>query len=529
MFAKNFSIKVLGAFDVLDCEGRSVRPSGRKDCALLAMLALSRNYRQTRTWLQERLWGDRGPAQGAASLRQSLTTLRDTFNGDAEALCADRTWVWLDPRFFDFDHIAPGARGEILCGLDLREEGFNDWLRECRAEFDARDRRWGLVEAPGQPDRRWYLDQPVGSAEDMRLAGVCDFICDSLMEALSVIGLHAAIDRREANCAPVPRATDMIVRMRAFRFGAGCAVSLSVTDGFGSLKWQVRREIERRQWRDVRSVQVEIAQLFQDFALRTEAGSLRGARWSAHANGCQALMGMLVPGSVPLSDIVRCSEAAIAASEKGVYHALLGSAHLLLYGEREKLTAPDVDEVMRSIRTALNLSPENGLVQALAGHSYGFVARDLDRNAAMTREAVRLLPGSGACWNYHAISLVYCGRFSEAVRAAAHAVWLCRGTMAQPMAQSTELFARLMNGDARGAIRVGEASLNAMVFRPTIVDLMTAYAREGRMRDGQEKLRLFVRREPELSVDLLKSPDYPIVNAMHRAAVVEAAGQLGLA
>jgi hypothetical protein len=526
---KPFSIKVVGAFDILDRDGCSVRPSGRKDCALIAMLAFTRNHRQTRTWLQEKLWGDRGPAQGAASLRQSLAALRSVLNGDAEVLHADRTWVWLDPSVVDFDHVTSGARGEILRGFDLREEGFNEWLRESRTEFASRDTRLGLVEVPAQSDRRWYLDPPACCASDDSHAGICDLVCDSLMESLSVVGLHAAIDRRADASAPPPRATDMVVRTRALCFGTGCVLSLSVTDGFGSLKWQVRREIELSRWSNVRTVQIEIAQLFQDFAVRTEADSLRGARWSAHANGCQALMGMLVPGSMPLREIARCSEAAIAADEKGVYHALLGFADLLRYGERELLSAPDVDEVMQSFRTSLRLSPGNGLVQALAGHSYGYFVRDLDRNAAMTREAVRLLPGSGACWIYRAISLVYCGRYTEAVRAADTAVSLCRGTMAQPLARSTELFARLMAGDTRGAIRAGEDSLDTVVFRPTIVDLMTAYACEGRVREGRDKLSLLVAREPDLSVDMLRSPDYPIVNATHRNRVVQAARQLGLA
>ena len=147
----------------------------------------------------------------------------------------------------------------------------------------------------------------------------------------------------------------------------------------------------------------------------------------------------------------------------------------------------------------------------------------------MTREAVRLLPGSGSCWSFHAISLVYCGRYDEAVHAASNAVFLSRGTALQPLTQSTELFARLMVGDINGAIRAGEASLDGIVFRPTVMDLMTAYARAGRIEDGRAKLNLLIKREPNLSLELLKSQDYPIINPAHRAAVVEAADQLGLA
>lgn len=527
--SKPFSVKVLGAFDLIDRNGRSIRPSGRKDCALIAMLALTRHHRQTRTWLQDKLWGDRGPAQAAASLRQSLTTLRDLLNKDIEVLSTDRTWVWLDATLVDFDHAVYGAKGEVLRGLDLREEGFNDWLRQSRLEFYEGSSRWGLMQVPDQPDRRWYLEFPIPALGEVDITGICELVCDGIMEAFSVIGLHAVIKSRSDVDGRPPRATDMVVRARTFHNGPSGILSVSVTDGFGTLKWQVRREFATKRWHDLRAVQVEIVQMLQDFAARTEAESLSGARWSAHANGCQALMGILVPGSVPIPEIVKCSEAAIAANEKGVYHAILGFAHLLLYGEREKLTAPDLDEVMESFRTSLRLSPENGLVHALGGHCHGYLLRDLTRNALMTGEAVRLLPSSSACWNFHAISLVYCGHYDEALRAASRAVSLSRGTALQPLTQSTELFARLMVGDTVGAIRAGETSLDGIMFRPTVVDLMTAYARAGRMNEGRSKLDLLVRREPNLSLELLKSTDYPIVNPAHRAAVVEAAGQLGLA
>jgi hypothetical protein len=526
---KPFSVKVVGAFDLLDRKGNSVRPIGRKDCAIVAILALTRNHRQTRTWLQDKLWGDRGPAQGAASLRQSLTTIRGLLNREEEVLHADRTWVWFDSDKLDFDHVAADASGEILRGLDLRDEGFNDWLRETRSTFETRRTRWGAVEVPDQPDRRWHLDVVHARAGDEAIGEIGDLVCDGLAEAVSVLGVHAVVDRRANTEAPTPRATDFVVRTRALRIGTGCVLSVSITDGFGALRWQVRREADATKWSSLVAIQVEIAQLFQDFVIRTEAESLRGGRWSAHSNGCQALMGILAPGSVPLREIAQCSEAAIAANEQGIYHALLGFSQLLLFGERECLEELDADIVMQNFRNALRLSPGNGLVQALSGHSHGFLLRELGRNADMTKEAVRLLPGSGACWLFRSISLGYCGRYTEAVQASIRAVSLCNGTLAHPMARSSELFARLMAGDNDGAIRAGEISLEAILFRPTVVDLMTAYVRAGRLQDGRKKLRLLINREPDLSTELIKSNDYPIVNPAHRAAVAEAAQKLGLA
>jgi hypothetical protein len=523
--SRPYSIRVMDVFDVLDPEGVSVRPSSRKVCALLAILALSRGHRQTRGWLQSTLWGTTGPAQAAASLRQALTTLRHVFSASGDAVGADRTWVWLDPYRVRLETAAPAASGGLLRDLELREEGFAEWLREVRAGVAAVPTTESAA-APG--DRAWYIETPPEASPEDRIAGISDLICDSIVEVLSVIGITSVIDRRIDVAAPVPRATDMIVRVRSVRVGAGCMLSVAVTDGFGSLKCQVRREVELTRWPDVRAAHVEIAQLVQDFAIRFEADVPRGASWGAYANGCQALMGVLVPGSMPLRDIERYSQAAIAANDKGVYHALLGFSRLLLYGERESRTAPDAEAVMQTFRTAMRLAPGNGLVQALAGHAYGFLLHDLERNAAMTREAVRLLPGSGPCWLFRAISLVYSARYDRAVEAATTAVWLCKGTVAQPMALSTELYARLMAGDTRGAIRCGEMSLDSIVFRPTIADLMIAYAVEGRVEAGRAKLALLVRREPDLSLDMLKSPSYPIVNGAHRTRLVEAATRLGL-
>lgn len=526
--AKPFSIKVIGAFDLLDRTGKSVRPSGRKDSAILAILALTRNHRQTRTWLQDKLWGDRGPAQGAASLRQALTTIRNILNTDAEIINADRTWVWLDPDKLEFDHHEAKASGDVLRGFDIKEEGFNDWLRETRASYKNEKTAWGIADVHKQPDRRWHLGVANANFGDDHLFEIGEMMTDSLTESLSVVGVSAVIDWRATPEASEPRATDIIVKTRVVSFGGGCLMSLRATDGFGNLRWQVRRETDASNWSSLRATQIELTQLFQDFVVRTEASSLRGARWSAHTNGCQALMGILAPGTVPLREIAQCSEAAIAANEKGIYHALLGFSQLLLFGEREMLKDLDADVVMQSFRTALRLSPDNGLVHALAGHSYGFLLHDLERNKEMTSEAVRLLPNSGACQVFHAISSVYTCDYQAAVLAACKAVNLCRGTLVQPMARSSELFAKLMVGDNEGAIRAGEMSLEAIMFRPTIVDLMTAYARAGRLEDGRNKLRLLVNREPDLSTDLIRSDDYPIVNNEHRAAVADAARQLGL-
>jgi DNA-binding SARP family transcriptional activator len=81
-------ICVIGAFRVLAPHHRQeLTPGGRKARALLAILALTPTRRRSRSALQDKLWSDRGPEQGAASLRQTLSEIR-------RALASVTATVW---------------------------------------------------------------------------------------------------------------------------------------------------------------------------------------------------------------------------------------------------------------------------------------------------------------------------------------------------------------------------------------------------------------------------------------------------
>src|SRR3954467_11193081 len=89
---------VIGAFRVLTHDGQDLTPRGRKARALLAILALTPTRRRSRAALQDKLWSDRGPEQGAASLRQTLTEIRRAFgNGYRDYLVTDPQGVGLAP------------------------------------------------------------------------------------------------------------------------------------------------------------------------------------------------------------------------------------------------------------------------------------------------------------------------------------------------------------------------------------------------------------------------------------------------
>src|ERR1700730_7389825 len=138
-------ISAIGAFRVLALNGEELTPRGRKARALLAVLALTPTRRRSRPALQDKLWSDRGPEQGAASLRQTLTEIRkalgehyrDCLVSDLHGigLVAGRVTVDIDEG--DLVELARmGEPPQLLEDVDVADEEFEEWLRNQRAAFE---------------------------------------------------------------------------------------------------------------------------------------------------------------------------------------------------------------------------------------------------------------------------------------------------------------------------------------------------------------------------------------------------------
>ncbi|MGL4310936.1 MAG: hypothetical protein ACRCSU_10650 [Paracoccaceae bacterium] len=120
-------IVVRGPFAVRAQDGSNLTPKPQKARALLALLALSPDYRRPRAWIMDRLWSDRGPEQASGSLRQALVDLRKALGKHDDILLSDREWIGLRPgsvRTIESD--VTGA--EFLDGVTVRDPKFRSWL-----------------------------------------------------------------------------------------------------------------------------------------------------------------------------------------------------------------------------------------------------------------------------------------------------------------------------------------------------------------------------------------------------------------
>ena len=143
------TVRLLGPFAIEANVGRpvSIAVRSRKARALLAYLAMQRDYRGTREELATLLWGDGPDQQARHSLRQCLVALRQDLSVVSEILVLDREAVGLDAQSISVDarsfialarSTEPDAptqaaalwRGAFLPDLTLDIEEFDTWHRQ---------------------------------------------------------------------------------------------------------------------------------------------------------------------------------------------------------------------------------------------------------------------------------------------------------------------------------------------------------------------------------------------------------------
>ena len=146
-------LHLLGGFRLTTGQGSAIEVAAKKNRALLTILALSPRRETTRDRLTGLLWCDRGEEQARSSLRQALVALRKDLSGlDADPLVLNGDRVGLAPELLTVDVIeflaeaastdsaslqraAELYAGPLLDGLNVTDNGFDEWLREARTDL----------------------------------------------------------------------------------------------------------------------------------------------------------------------------------------------------------------------------------------------------------------------------------------------------------------------------------------------------------------------------------------------------------
>ena len=145
-----------GHFQVGTGVGDKLNFPTNKTKALFAYLVLEPNLTQSREKLSDLLWGEAGEERARANLRQTLTRIRQALpSSDKRLLIAEQGTVSLEAASIatdtgDFERLidegtitsleraAALYRGELLDGMLVGAEPFEDWLRAKRQMFRER-------------------------------------------------------------------------------------------------------------------------------------------------------------------------------------------------------------------------------------------------------------------------------------------------------------------------------------------------------------------------------------------------------
>jgi hypothetical protein len=130
-------LDLAGPLRLSDALGTDLTPTARKAQGLLALVGTAPGLRRSRAWLQDKLWSDRAPEQGAASLRQCLRSIRLSLGPHVGCLRTGSGWVALDPDRVRVRTAPPEglAGSEFLEGLEIRDPEFEHWLRDQRMRY----------------------------------------------------------------------------------------------------------------------------------------------------------------------------------------------------------------------------------------------------------------------------------------------------------------------------------------------------------------------------------------------------------
>jgi hypothetical protein len=384
-------ICVIGAFRVLAHDRQDLTPRGRKARALLAILALTPTRRRSRLTLQDKLWSDRGPEQGAASLRQTLTEIRRTFGERyRDCLVSDMRGIGLDPDRINVDldtadlsEFASAVEAPLLLeDVDVADEEFEHWLRNQRTAFEQRiasSKSGGLAPSsePGvvvhtrsEPARPWIriLAPSATSSESglflSRLVG--DRIAQGLVDQWGIEvrddgegprGVRLRVDA-------LPMSRDVAVNVALFSADGAlqlwsCSSTIPLENGFVS-------DAPRLQTLINHSVDVGAQYLNRTGSSPEACVGFRQA--------FEAVQRML---KIELAEVDRADALlanAYEADPRPVYLAWRAFARAFYIGEHLHIDRlRTIEESEEFARRALETDPHNATVLALTSHIYGFV------------------------------------------------------------------------------------------------------------------------------------------------------------
>ncbi len=490
-------------------EDRTV--TGARNIGLIALLATAPDMRRSRAFLVDTLWSDSTPERGRANLRQLLHALRQTLGAQFQ----ETFDIARDSIALRADHVhLTGQHGDgvFLEGIDLAQEGFEDWLRTQRC--DQPDDAGSRVVDDDRPLS--FLPRimvvPFAELSETAPSGVGDalahdltshFARSQLMDALS----HFSARSSGAEDAPEPLA-DYALTGQCRLVGDALTVDATLVD----------LSDNRVLWSDRQKTSLRSFLTGEDDLTGQMAGqTLRIVMSRSIASSSSTPLPELAAHTLMMSAVAlmhsfekrhfhqaqgQLEEVVARCPEHSVPRAWLAQWHLLrIYQKWSDDPARDEKLAQNAIRNALDLNAACPLSLAIDGNIHTILRTDFDTARQRFSAARAVNPSSAFISQLAAVLETFRGNGAAAVALTDRAFMLSPRDPRRPFFQTLSAGSYVAGGRYEEAVEMAEASLRHNPFhlsahRCRVIGLQLA-GRESEARNAAKEL---MRIDPSLRV-----------------------------
>ncbi len=508
------TLRLIGRLALSAPDGADLTPRHVKAQGILALLGTAPDLRRPRSLVQDRLWSESPPDRGSASLRQTLTGLRQALGQHREALLSEGGWIGLRP-----DRVrvvldpgpagaAPGAEPpEFAAGLDVRDPEFEDWLRDTRAAFAARPAAPSVRRSHAATDPVIaFAAGPCGSGS---LAAFADMLAGEAAAMTAGLGGVTAAPAVDAGALrPL-----MLLEIRAADAPGGVLVQARWRDpGTGAVRAGLRRTLRATEGEDGGPVDMLIAETA--FMGASELAVEGDATGDPHALVYGALRSLSTVEPARTAESERLLSRAWSARATAVAAAWRAHIRVAMLIER---TARDpqatIEEAAELASFALDRAPQHPIVLAVAAEVALNIEGRPHKSRALAERAVAANPANPLARRTLAHALALTDDTAGAERQSEIALRLAAGWPNLPVFQISRGIMALRAGRFEEAERLAlTAHELAPGYKPPLRFLAPLRWRRGDIEGAAAALRALKAIEPDFSLALMESDAYPVAS-----------------
>ena len=483
------------------------RITGARNVALIALLVMAPDMRRSRACLVDMLWSGSAPDRRRANLRQLLHALRQSvgpvfdvvFDNDRDVVALRKGCVALSG--------TPGD-GMLLEGIDLAEDGFEDWLRTERSQWAepyrvelANDRVSILPRVMVVPFGELMVGAAAGLGDAVAQDLSSHFARSQLMDAISHYSSRAIDTTAEVQ-------VDYIVTGQCRLSGDRISVDASLID----------RADDRVLWSDRMVTTLSGFLAGEDDLTRHMGGEiLRVVMSRSIASSSTRPLPELSAHSLMLSAVAlmhsfdrrhfhraqaQLEEVIARCPEHSVPRAWLAQWHLLrIYQKWTEDAARDECDATQAIRNALDLNATCPLSLAIDGNIQTVLRADFDTAHHRFAAAQAVNPSSAFISQLAAVLATFRGKGDAAVALTDRAYALSPRDPRRPFFQTLSAGSYVAGGRYDEAVEMADASLrqnphHLSAHRCKVIGLQLA----GREEEARKAAGVLMRIDPDLRV-----------------------------